>query len=743
MDSINENKQMKSAFSIILESYLSEKTKPFNNQSPIHVQLNRISFDVNGLIAEKHFTTFSVDASCGKGNWSYIPWIAVLDNRITKSTQNGVYVVYLFMENMDGFYLTLNQGVTEALKGGRKKGVETLKKNAEFIRASISDEKKKTLSENGFKIDNDIDLGKGSRGLDYQPGTILHKFYGKNDLYTDEILLRDLGILLEVYNNFQPINKPNYEMNSWIFQGNPKYFDIMSALRELKELRFTVGSFKEDIKIGDNVFLWMSGKSGGIVGTGTIATLPSMMEDSINERKFRVDQAKFEGEKLRVIINNITRLEKSITREDILQYPELRNLTVIRAPQGTTFRVSEEESKKLFELIDGTIPITPKPSNSANQTPFNLSVFIQDLSSVNLRFSDSFITRFVSSLCTKPFTILTGLSGSGKTRLALAFSSWICEEANQMCVVPVGADWTNREPLIGYPNALVQSEYVKPETGVIDLLLRAHQNPDKPYFLILDEMNLSHVERYFADFLSAMESERPILLHPEGENQSTGVPAEIRIPKNLFVIGTVNVDETTYMFSPKVLDRAFVLEFSVSKEDMKDFLNNPSKKEISSISGKGAPMSTSFIKYTQSEFSANERSEELIKILNQFFIELKKLGAEFGYRTAVEIVRFSEMISIINKNSEYWDFNHIADAAIMLKLLPKVHGSRRKLEPVLIRLMKLCFYMIPDDIDKKYLSDELLDLTTDTDVRFPISLEKIVRMIKHLRQDGFTSFSEA
>ena len=103
---------------------------------------------------------------------------------------------------------------------------------------------------------------------------------------------------------------------------------------------------------------------------------------------------------------------------------------------------------------------------------------------------------------------------------------------------------------------------------LLDLILESSkiENSNKPYFLILDEMNLSHVERYFADFLSAMESNELISLHKsDDENYKDDVvivPKSIELPNNLFVIGTVNIDETTYMFSPKVLDRANVIEFA-------------------------------------------------------------------------------------------------------------------------------------------------------------------------------------
>jgi 5-methylcytosine-specific restriction protein B len=192
--------------------------------------------------------------------------------------------------------------------------------------------------------------------------------------------------------------------------------------------------------------------------------------------------------------------------------------------------------------------------------PFIIDVFSNYLNMAKLNISHLLSIRFTSSLMTKPFILLTGLSGSGKTKLAQAFSTWISKSSDQYCLIPVGADWTNREPLLGYLNALEKDSYIKPDNGVLDLLLDAEKNPNIPFFLILDEMNLSHVERYFADFLSAMESGLPIPLHSNNgimiASDGTIIPPEISFNGNLFIIGTVNIDETTYMFSPKVLDRA-------------------------------------------------------------------------------------------------------------------------------------------------------------------------------------------
>jgi hypothetical protein len=355
-----------------------------------------------------------------------------------------------------------------------------------------------------------------------------------------------------------------------------------------------------------------------------------------------------------------------------------------------------------------------------------------------LVFGHNLILRLISSLLTKPFVILTGLSGSGKTKLAQAFAMWICEDKSQYNIVPVGADWTNREPLLGFPNALKQNDYVKPESKVLELILNANSNPEKPYFLILDEMNLSHVERYFADFLSVMESKSEISLH-SGTEDWNGVPSKTSIPPNLFMIGTVNIDETTYMFSPKVLDRANVIEFRVDESEMESYLENYFPLDLKKLEGNGAPMATSFVDISQDQSLNVKNQKELNKELLKFFAELKKAGTEFGYRSASEILRFA---AIINKIEPAWENSQILDASIMQKLLPKVHGSRRKLEPILKTLGTLC--LEDGENFDNYLSPKMeIDFKDGSKIKYPVSLEKIIRMYSNLISNGFTSYAEA
>ena len=506
---------------------------------------------------------------------------------------------------------------------------------------------------------------------------------------------------------------------------------------------------------------------------------------------------------------------------------------------------------------------------------------LSDFSNAGLHVNHSHARRFVASLMTKRFVILTGLSGSGKTKLAQAFAAWItansapidlwphvgdeipsdrityfvdaadslsiqfsnsrdtdtqikvtlpreliqewvdCIEVNgfsratpareirnavdettrhsaqlnsfetnlkaaafafldnrppnhlelsNSCyeIVAVGADWTSNEHIVGYPDALNPSRYSR--TQALDLILRAIANPLLPHFLILDEMNLSHVERYFADFLSAIESGENIHLYDEigSTGQRDGVPQSLRIPANLFTIGTVNVDETTYMFSPKVLDRANTVEFRVSEIEIGQFLSNPTGVSIPKLRGKGLKFAIPFLAASQSPISASHphTQAKLNAELLLLFRVLSAFDFEFGYRSAFEISRFLQRYSLF---STAYSFEEALDAQIYQKFLPKLSGSRARLEPLLLSLAYLCHAArewetgldsLPILANSERLVQQSLDASTSTVSNrsldgpsanthagsipiYPLSSAKIRRMSRLLRQNGFTSFAEA
>jgi 5-methylcytosine-specific restriction protein B len=378
--------------------------------------------------------------------------------------------------------------------------------------------------------------------------------------------------------------------------------------------------------------------------------------------------------------------------------------------------------------------ITPFPATIVDLEALALNGQ-KDIEAAGLILQAGLLVRFASALLTKRFIIVTGLSGSGKTKLAHAFAEWISESEKQYRVVAVGADWTTNENLLGYQDALRPETYRKPTNGALDLMVRARDDAVRPYFLILDEMNLSHVERYFADMLSAIESDEPIALHsaaenlPGGDGDTVCVPARLALPKNLFIIGTVNVDETTYMFSPKVLDRANVIEFRATADQIGMFLDDPQPIRMDALSHKGAQFGAGFVGAASgagpklAELPASIHPDgsqctvELKERLVEVFKALAPIGAEFGFRTAFEISRFVVFHAMLTGTG--WKFSTALDAQVLQKLLPKLHGSERRLGPVLKALEEFC-----------------------TMHGCPASLEKIGRMQDRLK-DGFTSFAEA
>lgn len=379
---------------------------------------------------------------------------------------------------------------------------------------------------------------------------------------------------------------------------------------------------------------------------------------------------------------------------------------------------------------------TSKTKSTVKNEKFDIAILNKNILQSGLLFSEILVSRFIASLLTKPFVLLTGLSGSGKTKIAQAFVRWICEKDSQYRIIPVGSDWTNREPLLGYPNGLDSSEYIFPDSDALRLIIEAskEENQHKPYFLILDEMNLSHVERYFADFLSVMESDEKIMLYSGKQRKGSDgiiVPKKISWPKNLFVIGTVNIDETTYMFSPKVLDRANTIEFRIDDNNIKSFLEQPSKIDLDTLEGKGASMAQHFLELAKND--PIDRDEVYTATFVRFFNELKKIGAEFGYRTAYEMLLLIKKLNTIGKFTK----EQSIDIAVMQKLLPKLHGSRSKISKVLDALILLCLK------DGSTFSIAKSEEVQPVQILYPITFEKLVRMYKNALDNGFTSYAEA
>jgi hypothetical protein len=333
-------------------------------------------------------------------------------------------------------------------------------------------------------------------------------------------------------------------------------------------------------------------------------------------------------------------------------------------------------------------------------------------------------------------------------------------------VIAVRPDWTDNRGLLGYYNPLT-GRYES--TPFLRFLLDAQaeseraareSRPPHPYFLILDEMNLARVEYYFADFLSCLESGEPLELHDDreieaglaAETEQLPVPRSLRVPRNLLFTGTVNVDETTSMFSPKVLDRAFTIEFN--QVDLANF---------------GVPTS---LDSTADTFAVTALPERLIlpgKVTSDDWVALGGLEGgtlrqlviglndvltseqrQFGYRVANEVARFVNLAAIQVDATSYALWAAL-DLAILAKALPKLYGTQQELESILAQLFcfalhgKLSAPLAIETILSQWRDQggQIAALVVDESVilaRLPRTAAKLWRMLRRLRQQGFTAF---
>lgn len=316
-----------------------------------------------------------------------------------------------------------------------------------------------------------------------------------------------------------------------------------------------------------------------------------------------------------------------------------------------------------------------------------------------------FARRYITSLLAKPFVILTGNSGTGKTRISKQFAEYLEWESDEgkknWVIIPVGADWTDNTKILGYYNPLAEDGNGKYEkTKIVELIEEANRHKEIPYFVILDEMNLSHVERYFSDFLSHMET-------PDTPFELEGYTRRLDYPENMFVVGTVNIDETTYMFSPKVLDRAIVIEFKPQKEDVfKVFsaagtvgkmvpVNDGSAQAFLKLAkeirtGKFAVDEDLTHYYTDVDGDFTGSNLDYVEgVFSDIYEIVQKYDFEFAFRTVKEIRNYIAAAYELLEKTEF-NLNQIIDEQLLQKILPKIHGNKKEIGQMLEELTGLC-----------------------------------------------------
>ncbi len=644
--------------------------------------------------------SFLVTGSAGKGNWATIPWIAVFDKSVTTSAQKGVYIVYLLSSDSKRLYLSFNQGCTELKNShGKRETIAILEKAASDIRRKINGR--------GFSTKQDIDLGDRStgNGVYYEKGDIFHTVYEADAVPDDATLLNDLSRMMDIYADYvQSLNADDrtgtfdswtiVDENTAVKRCDKSFYDYHGS-GVPKKICWFFGA--EDLELGQVVpleLIYQGNRFDGLI-----------RNESTEKRQVRIFWSTDLSRQLEIYRNS-------------------------KASEATFHRIGEH----LFE-------VTMKGDEA--EMELDVKGQIEQIKSYiaakGFSYDNGLIENFYLSLKTKPFVILAGTSGTGKTRLVRLFAEAIGAEFE---AVPVRPDWSDSTDLFGHVD--LNGHFVAGK--ILDFLYKACFDRTKPYILCLDEMNLARVEYYLSDFLSVIETREmkggkiesyPLIARREygpdvGAIEKYG---EICFPENLYIVGTVNMDETTFPFSRKVLDRANTIEF--------DYVNliptlSDMSNEVDKLKLENDFLRSEFLILKDCPTDEYDYITGICAELDKLNGILQKANAHVGYRVRDEIVFYL----LNNKGSGLLDENTAMDNEIMQKILPRIQGSGASVKDMLCELFK----EIAGDYEgyqteSNNTADRMFDLLRkNAPVKYPKSAEKIAFMVRRFEEDGFTSY---
>ena len=380
---------------------------------------------------------------------------------------------------------------------------------------------------------------------------------------------------------------------------------------------------------------------------------------------------------------------------------------------------------------------------------------------------------FITAIKSKPFLLLAGISGTGKSRIVrkLARACWDegsdeykAQKPKNFEMVQVKPNWHDSSELIGYVSRIDGVRYVV--GPFLKFMVKAMQDPETPYFLCLDEMNLAPVEQYFAEYLSVVESRKkqddgtittdPIIeysnteeykslidqLFPDDEELrieylTEGSEKRLRIPNNLIVVGTVNMDETTFSFSRKVLDRAMTIE--MNEVDLGGGLDSRHEK-IGKLGA--AELIGNAVEGVDVYSAYKDVCDTAIAYLQKINDVLEGTPFKIAYRTRNEVLLYVVNNLPYNnvegdEDSTYIEKFVVAralDEITNMKILSRIEGDESKVSQDFLNSLK-------DAIHKGLESvfSEIFDEDDDEEAYISKSLAKLEEMKKRL-ESGYTSF---
>lgn len=662
------------------------------------------------------------------------------------SATRGYYLVYLFAKDGSAAFLSLNQG-TEFVKGG----LEVLQKRSIDLRRAAGDHP---------DLLTDIDLrSDNTRPKKYEAGSAYALRYEQAAIPSDNELERDLRRMLSILRDVEksglvwdPEREPLHLLFKWNADKEPRTIDLHKEIAD-RETSVWWGRFsrstapsispsklsqvQEQIASGvaTHAYLYRRGSVWRThIQEATVE--PPSSGDPRFPRYYKPEECNF-----------FVRLSKW---EELSPDWLPGNIVLANHPDPDPERMAAALGNQTTPLfiyeLGGPQVVSPPPPNGLqiDISDVTLADVVEDVAShfkeAGLDYGPRHIELVRSalvSLATKRFVLLTGLSGSGKTRLGLAIGQWFGPD--RWLLVPVRPDWTGPDAVLGFENALSdpvdgQHAWTSPES--LQFILRAARDSHNPYLLLLDEMNLAHVERYFADVLSGMESKTPVVPNvfrtPTDLEWRLGSPTHIPFPDNLFVMGTVNIDETTYMFSPKVLDRANTMEFRVQSADLQPTIAPPLGVES------GDPMHIRRFLHAATTMADGdwEAKSQLAAWLRELHELLITYDREFGHRVFYEALRFGFLLAEAGVDEPI----EALDLQVLQKVMPRFHGSIREIGDALNTLGAWCWQGPGASEPASPTFDPLAPPSGEA--RLPLSFDKIRRMTRRLRTNHFASFAE-
>lgn len=356
----------------------------------------------------------------------------------------------------------------------------------------------------------------------------------------------------------------------------------------------------------------------------------------------------------------------------------------------------------------------------------------QYISAKGFAYNNGLIENFYLSLKSKPFVILAGTSGTGKTRLVRLFAEAVGATPvnGRYKLVSVRPDWSDSSDLFGHVD--LNGNFIA--GAITEFVEKAASDKNNPYFLCLDEMNLARVEYYLSDILSIMETRD----YRDGEIVTDDIVLEghdaLTLPENLYIIGTVNMDETTFPFSKKVLDRANTIEFSYV-DLLPEFDKVPEPVDVVNVNN--SFLKTEYLYLLNCNADEKSKAENICTTLQEINEILKNASAHVGYRVRDEIVFYM----LNNSNADLLSEEEALDNEILQKILPRIQGSSSAIRDMICDLFKYC----AEDYegyrtDSGEISKKMEKVLEEKIARYPKSAEKLIYMMRRYEEDGFTSY---